>query len=276
MDYINKDKLRAMTQTIQSGLAPLSPKLWVYTNYDCNLRCAYCLAESHPRALRRGIGLQAVEQIVDEALELGFEGVYFTGGEPFLLDEICTMLAYASARLPATVLTNAMLFAGRRFEELVEVNNERLTIQVSLDGSQPQTHDIYRGEGSWQKTMEGIRRLLEAGFRVRISTTETPANQGDLQALCSLRSSLGIPDEEHVIRPLAKRGFSQEGRAVGKHNLAPEMTVNADGVYWHPSATDADLLVRAGIFPLAEAVALIQAELGENAEAPDGCREEFQ
>ena len=23
-------------------------KLWIYTNYDCNLRCTYCVAESHP------------------------------------------------------------------------------------------------------------------------------------------------------------------------------------------------------------------------------------
>jgi MoaA/NifB/PqqE/SkfB family radical SAM enzyme len=265
-----------MTQTIHADLAPLSPKLWLYTNYDCNLHCAYCLAESHPRAPRRGVDLGTVRQIVDEALELGFEGIYFTGGEPFLLDDICAMLGYASTRLPTTVLTNAMLFGSRRFLELVEIKNEGLTMQVSLDGSQPEHHDPYRGQGSWQKTVEGITRLLDAGLRVRISTTETPANAAHLEEMCAFRRSLGISDEDHIIRQLAKRGFSQEGISVGKHNLLPEMTVNAEGVYWHPSSTDADLLVKNGIFPLAEAAAQIKAELGEVASPQNNCREEFQ
>ena len=27
-------------------------KLWIYTNYDCNLRCSYCVAKSSPNAPR--------------------------------------------------------------------------------------------------------------------------------------------------------------------------------------------------------------------------------
>jgi sulfatase maturation enzyme AslB (radical SAM superfamily) len=30
-------------------------KLWIYTNYDCHLRCSYCLAESSPEAERRAM-----------------------------------------------------------------------------------------------------------------------------------------------------------------------------------------------------------------------------
>lgn len=31
----------------------LQKKLWIYTNYDCNLRCTYCVAESSPLTPRR-------------------------------------------------------------------------------------------------------------------------------------------------------------------------------------------------------------------------------
>ncbi len=31
-------------------------KLWMYTNYDCNLRCSYCVAKSGPNAPRRALG----------------------------------------------------------------------------------------------------------------------------------------------------------------------------------------------------------------------------
>ena len=93
-------------------------KLWLYTNFDCNLRCAYCVAESSPTAPRRALGLPVVRRIVDEAVALGFGDVYFTGGEPFLLDDIYDMLAYAAPRLRTTVLTNGMLLKGARPERL--------------------------------------------------------------------------------------------------------------------------------------------------------------
>ena len=265
-----------MTQPIPVKQPPFSTKMWVYTNYDCNLHCAYCLAGSHPKAARRAISLATVKRIVDEALALGFENLYFTGGEPFILDEIYEMLAVSSAKLPTTVLTNAMLLGNGRLEKLAEINNNRLSVQVSLDGSQPQHHDPYRGQGSWQKTVDGIHKLLASGLRVRISTTETPANAAYLDEICEFRRSLGISDGDHTIRPLAKRGFSQAGLEVDKLSLAPEMTINAEGVYWHPLSTDADLLVRSEIFPLAESVAVIKAELENLSNSQNSCREEFQ
>lgn len=250
----------------------LAWKLWIYTNFDCNLSCSYCVAESTPRAPRRAIGLPAARRLVNEALELGCQEVFFTGGEPFILDEIYDMLAYSSARLRTTVLTNAMLFNGKRLARLKAVRNPQLRLQVSLDGGRPQDHDAYRGPGTWAKTVAGIRTLLESGFQVRLSTTETPANSEQMEALHALRRRLGIAEADHFIRPLARRGFSDEGMDVDSSNLAPELTVTRDGVYWHPLASPGsdDLLVTRQIFPLAAAVACIEERLQEPlADAPE-------
>src|SRR5436190_21573780 len=95
----------------------LSWKLWIYTNYDCNLKCSYCVAKSGPNVPRRAVGLANVCRLIDEAVALGFDHVFFTGGEPFLLNEIYDMLAYASARVTTTVLTNAMLLRGVRLDK---------------------------------------------------------------------------------------------------------------------------------------------------------------
>jgi len=39
----------------------------------------------------------------------------------------------------------------------------------------------------------------------------------------------------------------------------PEITITAEGVYWHPvGAEDSDLLVSPGIFPLAESFAAVR------------------
>lgn len=257
MSYFQKDSQKSCSP---NGF-PM--KLWIYTNYDCNLRCTYCVAESSPRAPRRALGLTDVKRLVDEAVNLGFDHLYLTGGEPLILDEIYAMADYASQRIATTILTNAMLLKGRRLEKLRAIQRENLIIQVSLDGAQAEHHDPYRGSGSWAKTTQGINRLLEGGFRVRLATTETPANCDHLEAICDYHHALGIPEEDHFVRPLARRGFSREGVEVGVENLVPEITVNRDGVYWHPLSTDQDLLVREEIFPLSHAVDCVRSRLDE-------------
>ena len=236
-------------------------KLWIYTNYDCNLKCSYCVAKSGPNAPRRALGMENVKRLVDEAVELGFEHIFFTGGEPFLLNEIYKMLSYSSSRIKTTVLTNAMLLRGTRLEKLCAIANDNLIVQASLDGGRPEDHDAYRGPGTWEKTVEGIRLLQTAGFRVRLGTTETPANSAYLDKLCEFHRSIGILDEDHFIRPLAKRGYSREGLELGMGNLVPEITVNLDGVFWHPLSTDADMQVSKKIFPLAASVERVKEQL---------------
>lgn len=233
----------------------ITPRLWVYTNFDCNLQCAYCVAMSGPRAERRGLALHTFKRLVDEAQELGIRALFVTGGEPFLLPDIGEKLRYAAERIPTTVLTNAMLLHGRRLETARSLIGLDLRFQVSLDGAEPETHDAYRGAGTWQKTINGIRTLQRLGARVAIGSTETPANTGRLAALRAfVTDELGILADDHFIRPLARRGFSTAGIAVTAADLEPEITVSVDGVYWHPLACEDDLLVTRRLFPLREAM----------------------
>lgn len=246
--------------------SPSSPpallwKLWLYTNYDCNLRCSYCVAKSSPNTPRRALGAVNVKRLVDQAVDLGFSDIYFTGGEPFILNDIYEMLSYSSARVKTTVLTNAMILRGARLDRLCEIADEQLVVQVSLDGGVAEDHDHYRGRGSWDKTVEGIKLLQERGFRVRLSTTETPANSARPDQVCEFHRSLGIPDEDHFVRPLAKRGYSTEGLELDMANLVPEVTANIDGIFWHPLSTDADMQVSRRLFPLAASVHRIQEQL---------------
>jgi MoaA/NifB/PqqE/SkfB family radical SAM enzyme len=249
-----------------SNSPDLAKKLWIYTNYDCNLSCSYCVAESTPKSPRRALGLDTVMRLIDEADSLQFEQVYFTGGEPFLLEDIFSMLAYSSQFMQTTVLTNGMLFRGKQIDRLCAVKNENLIVQVSLDGSQAEQHDAYRGKGSWGRTVEGIHILQELGFRVRLSTTETPNNTAHMDDICDFHRSLSIPEEDHVIRPLAKRGFSNQGLEVTKNTLLPEITINTEGVFWHPLSTDNDMLVTSTIFPLSMSIAQVRQALEQFSE----------
>jgi MoaA/NifB/PqqE/SkfB family radical SAM enzyme len=243
----------------QGDRGDLLDRLWIYTNYDCNLSCSYCVAESFVGAERNGLTLPQVCRLIDEAIMLGMTELFLTGGEPFILHDILSMLHYGLERMQVTVLSNGILLKGKRLEMLEALPHRKcLTVQISLDGSNAATHDFYRGAGSWQKAIDAIVRLKAAGFHVRLGTTQTPENSQDLAAMCRLHRALGISDDDHIIRPLVRRGFSAKGMAISLPALEPEVTVNHDGVYWHPVATAPDLLISPRLFPLREAVEQIK------------------
>jgi TusA-related sulfurtransferase len=149
---------------------PLGSRLWLYTNFDCNLRCDYCCVRSSPKAPRRALGLERVQRIAREAAALGVAEIFVTGGEPFLLEDIGDILAACAAAAPTTVLTNGMLLVGRRLQTLRALPRDRLTLQISLDSPTPQRHDLHRGAGTWAKAWKGIERARAEGFRGCFST----------------------------------------------------------------------------------------------------------
>ena len=70
--------------------------------YQLRLQSALLLLcrQVQPEYTRRALGLSNVVQLVDEAVALGFSDIFFTGGEPFILNDIYDMLAYASTKRP--------------------------------------------------------------------------------------------------------------------------------------------------------------------------------
>jgi sulfatase maturation enzyme AslB (radical SAM superfamily) len=239
------------------GTAAFPSRLWIYTNFHCNLACGYCVVASSPAADPRSLGLPRFRALVDEAAREGFDEIYLTGGEPFLEPEIAEMIRVASGVAPTTVLTNAMLFTGRRRDELRQLAGiEGLTLQTSLDGAYPETHDRQRGAGSWQRAIDGINYAVSLGLRVSVATTQTPDNTREIVALGELLEQLGVRPGDHAVRPLVARGFSESGLDVEPSSVVPELTVSADGIWWHPVGADrgsgTDMLVIDGEGALAD------------------------
>jgi sulfatase maturation enzyme AslB (radical SAM superfamily) len=198
-----------------------------------------------------------VQRIAREAAELGVKEIFVTGGEPFLLEDIGEILVSCAAAAPTTVLTNGMLFSGRRAESLRALPRDRIVLQISLDSATPELHDLHRGRGSWVRAREGIQRARAQGFRVRLAatvSTETEAEQ-----FRQFLDEEKITAEDRVIRRVALRGSAADGVALSRGDLVPEVTITAEGVYWHPvGAQDADMLVTRDIFPLSEAFAAVR------------------
>jgi MoaA/NifB/PqqE/SkfB family radical SAM enzyme len=100
-------------------------RLWLYTNYDCNLSCSYCVAESFVGAQRNGLTLEQVYQLIEEAVALGMTELFLTGGEPFILHDIFDMLRFGLERMQVTVLSNGILLKGSRLQRLEALPHRR-------------------------------------------------------------------------------------------------------------------------------------------------------
>jgi pyruvate-formate lyase-activating enzyme len=236
---------------------PIGSRLWLYTNFDCNLKCDYCCVRSSPSAPRRALGLARVQRIAAEAAQLGVREIFVTGGEPFLLADIAEILTACAAAAPTTVLTNGMLFTGRRLEALLSLPRDHVMLQISLDSPAPELHDLHRGPGTWARAWDGVQRARAEGFRVRLAATvSTDAQAEEFRRFLDARQ---IAEEDRVIRRIALRGVAKQGVALARTDLVPEVTITAEGVYWHPvGAADDDLLVTSEIFPLAESFAAVR------------------
>lgn len=255
----------------------IGSKIWFYSNYTCNLTCSYCLTESGPGVPSRELPRQTMTGLSAEAAELGFTGLGVTGGEPFLLSDMPERLSEMADVLPVTVLTNATFFNEMRLSRLEPLSSREVSLQISLDSAEPVVNDAMRGPENFRKVVEAIPRLMEAGIGVRIASTVEDPDSVDLSDLCALHRSLGVPDEDHIVRTIMRRGRAAAGgfgESVGTTELFPELTITTDGSFWSPFAPtvvggrlDTDLMVSRSIMPLrhaAEALVRLATGAGTN------------
>jgi sulfatase maturation enzyme AslB (radical SAM superfamily) len=142
----------------------------------CNLRCTHCFVSCGPGEERHAfMSREEVHGRVAEALPLGVKEFYFTGGEPFLHPGMLDILADTLVHGPCTVLTNGTLLPERTVSSLVDLtagSRYSLEIRVSLDGDRADAHDAFRGEGSFERAIAGIRALSRQHLLPIVTVTQ--------------------------------------------------------------------------------------------------------
>jgi len=264
--------MSTVAEAIAAGELP--GRVWMYANYNCNLACSYCLTESAPGVPKRALPADDMLRIATEAAALGYTNVGVTGGEPFLLGHLPTTLASIADVLPTFVLTNGTLFNDTRLAKLDVLAGKDIAFQISLDSPDPDVNDEMRGPDNFAKVVDAIPRLIERGIRVRIATTGEPGrlSADDHARLCELHRSLGVPDEDHIVRPIVRRGRALDfdmGTTFLPEEIPAELCISADGAFWSPfgptvwnGRVDTDLLVSRQTNPLSVPANLLLRAVG--------------
>ena len=168
--------------------------LWLNTGTLCNIECANCYIESSPRNERlEYLRLPEIRPFLDEAREMGASEIGFTGGEPFMNPDLLAMAGECLERgFSVLILTNAMAPMTNHKGNLLALfarHGRNLRLRVSLDHHTAAAHDDERGTGAFDKTMSGLRWLLDAGFnasvagRAFIDEDENAAREGYRRAI---------------------------------------------------------------------------------------------
>lgn len=183
----------------------------------CNLTCRHCFisCSPHNRSVPM-LDLAVVESYLKQAEKLGVKEYYFTGGEPFLNRQMVDILLRTLDFGPATILTNATVLREEWLERLsakVDRVPYGLEFRVSLDGYDPSTNDPIRGEGVFDRTIQGVGKLLAHGFLPILTVTRSWPENDDgtaMQRFAEAMASVGCQQPRIKILPTLKLGAEAE------------------------------------------------------------------
>lgn len=171
---------------------PVVEDLWVMQGSLCDLNCTHCYVNSSPRNGRlEQIRFDELQPHLEEAARFGVRRIYFTGGEPFVNEEVLrgraarnedflANLAFALEIAPVDVLTNGRRYIRNHFEALEalrRLHGDRLRLRITLESPERDKHDTIRGKGTFDQTVSTIRDLANLGF-VPVIAAERPLLDG--------------------------------------------------------------------------------------------------
>jgi MoaA/NifB/PqqE/SkfB family radical SAM enzyme len=152
-----------------AGPAPRLPlRGGIDLTYRCNLNCRHCWLVEPDTDETRGSELSTREwlDIIGQARAQGAREWAISGGEPMLREDFCDLFdAVTSKSAFYSLNTNGTLITAPIARKLRKPGD----VMVAVYGADPQVHDhVTRCPGSFEKTMQGIAYLREAGARFTV------------------------------------------------------------------------------------------------------------
>ncbi len=204
-----------LQQLDSAGLRPPKTVTLAITG-ACNLSCHHCWVEAGGRTTSKHVMARLLKKLIASIIALGGEGLRLTGGEPLCHPDWMELMRFSRSTgfRALTIQTNAILLTDEDVSALRTLDFPGLSIQISLDGATAALHNLVRGTGAFAGTLEGIRKLVQAGLASRISLfmTEMRHNLEEIPALLEFADSMDIASFSSGT--LVRCGRACEGSAV--------------------------------------------------------------
>ncbi len=156
-----------------------------HISHLCNLRCKHCYQEEYNNHMSKEDCY-----LVLEKLDLFFKEkrllpqINLTGGEPLLHPNFFEIVDEIKKRgYSFSVLTNGTLINEDIAQKLKDY--APIFVQISLDGDKV-IHDSIRGNGNFDKALQGIDILKKYNIKVLVSFTAQKLNYKELKGLAKV------------------------------------------------------------------------------------------
>ncbi len=194
---------------------PVLKSLYIYGTNRCTHRCYHCyqktIFQKDDKAYidENEITTEQTLSFIDDLIKLGLKSVKFTGGEPFLRNDILELIQAASERgLTVSIETNGTNINSKAAKILAKTNTQ---VSVSLDGSTPELNDKLRNRrGAFTTAINAIKEIKSANGNLKVISAIGHRNFHDLNNIASLINSLGVKGWK--INPINNLGNAENGR----------------------------------------------------------------
>lgn len=157
----------------------------------CNLKCKHCYAAGMADVSQELTHEEALRAI-DGFAAFGCPVLLFSGGEPFIREDILELATYARQKdLRVVFSTNGTCITEEIAKKIAAIGVSY--VGISIDGVR-ETHDAFRGvPGAYERSLAAIRYCREAGVKVGLRVTLTRANVKEIPSIFQLMREENIP-----------------------------------------------------------------------------------
>jgi MoaA/NifB/PqqE/SkfB family radical SAM enzyme len=170
----------------------------------CNLHCSYCFRSEDNLYSQHAefFPLELLRRVIDEARAAAqITQVNFTGGEPTLHPQFAAVLeTVGAADLQASFVTNGWHF--ERTWPALAANRQSIShVAFSLDGIDRETHDRWRGKGSFERLVRAFSRchIAQLPFAIKIVVRRDLVHQLEQIAIFAARMGAAALSFAHVM-----------------------------------------------------------------------------
>ncbi len=198
----------------------------------CNFNCPMCYVHQcgqNAEARKKELTTEQWIDIARQTREKGTIFVLLTGGEPFLREDFFEIYsAMKKMGFYISINSNGSLLDGEIRRKLLE--DPPFRINISLYGGCAETYKNMCGAPMYEKVLENIKALKEAGIDVSLNVSLTPYNKQDTEKIFNIASEIGVVAKavSYMYPPIRINGekYGENARLTPKE--AAECTVKWD------------------------------------------------
>jgi len=164
--------------------------MWDVTN-RCNLSCIHCYNKSGSHPPVDDIDTREMLSIAEQIVEMKPFIVCLCGGEPLVREDILEIISFLKPHvLSVNMVSNGYVLDRQLARDLIQAGIG--SVQISLDGAKPETHDAFRSHpGSWQRAVNAIEALAAEGMSPPVAFIPNKLNYREITAWGELCGELG-------------------------------------------------------------------------------------